>query len=40
MGNRYEEITPELADWISQQHPFFVATALLSAEGHINERHR
>lgn len=36
MGNHYEEITPEIAEWIRQQHLFFVATAPLSAEGHIN----
>jgi hypothetical protein len=36
MGNHYEEITPEISDWIRKQHLFFVATAPLSAEGHVN----
>jgi hypothetical protein len=36
MGKVYEDISPELADWIAQQHLFFVATAPLSREGHVN----
>jgi hypothetical protein len=36
MGKIYEGITPELKKWIDQQYIFFVATAPLSAEGHIN----
>src|ERR1051326_4015670 len=31
-----EEIDEELAEWIRRQHLFFVATAPLSQEGHIN----
>lgn len=36
MGKIYEVITPDLADWIARQHMFFVATAPLAAEGHVN----
>jgi len=36
MGKRYDEITPELAQWISQQKLFFVSTAPLAADGHVN----
>lgn len=36
MGKTYEAITPDLAGWIQQQHVFFVATAPLSADGHVN----
>ncbi|HEY9880711.1 MAG TPA: pyridoxamine 5'-phosphate oxidase family protein [Leptolyngbyaceae cyanobacterium] len=36
MGKLYSEITDELQHWLSQQKVFFVATAPLSAEGHIN----
>lgn len=36
MGKLYTEITPELEAWIGQQRLFFVATAPLAAEGHIN----
>jgi hypothetical protein len=36
MGKVYESITPELANWIQQQHVFFVATAPLSQDGHVN----
>lgn len=36
MGRIYEFIDDELAAWISQQHVFFVATAPLSATGHVN----
>ena len=36
LGKTYEAITPELAAWIQQQHVFFVATAPLSGDGHVN----
>jgi Pyridoxamine 5'-phosphate oxidase len=36
MGKLFDEITPALADWLSQQRVFFVATAPLAAEGLIN----
>jgi Pyridoxamine 5'-phosphate oxidase len=36
MGAVYESISPELAAWISQQKMFFVATAPLSSDGHVN----
>lgn len=36
MGQQYPDITPALAQWIRQQRLFFVATAPLTAEGHIN----
>lgn len=36
MGKIYEEITPELAAWVGQQHMFFVASAPLSPQGHVN----
>lgn len=36
MGKIFEEITPDLKKWIGQQKMFFVATAPLSAEGHVN----
>lgn len=36
MGTLFEEITPELADWVRQQHVFFVASAPLSDTGHVN----
>jgi hypothetical protein len=36
MSKRQETINPELADWIAQQRIFFVATAPLSTDGHIN----
>jgi hypothetical protein len=32
----YDEITPELADWIGRQRMFFVATAPLAAGGLLN----
>jgi hypothetical protein len=31
-----EELTPELCDWIAAQHLFFVATAPLAGDGHVN----
>src|SRR5437016_4248210 len=36
MGRQYEMISPELASWIGRQHVFFVATAPLAADGHVN----
>jgi hypothetical protein len=36
MAKQHNEITPELADWLQEQHLFFVATAPLAAEGLIN----
>ena len=36
MGKVFEEITPQLQEWIRAQHLFFVATAPLAAEGHVN----
>lgn len=36
MGKLYEAIDERLAGWIAQQKIFFVASAPLSAEGHIN----
>lgn len=36
MGKTYESITPELREWIEAQRMFFVATAPLAADNHIN----
>ncbi len=36
MSKQHKNIDPELEGWISRQHVFFVATAPLSAEGHVN----
>ncbi|GAA1947347.1 pyridoxamine 5'-phosphate oxidase family protein [Microbacterium deminutum] len=36
MGKVFDEIDDSLAAWISAQHLFFVATAPLSADGHVN----
>jgi hypothetical protein len=36
VGKLYDEITPELADWLGQQRVFFVATAPLAADGLLN----
>lgn len=36
MGKVFESIHPQLATWIRRQHLFFVGTAPLSAEGHVN----
>ncbi|MGH8020955.1 MAG: pyridoxamine 5'-phosphate oxidase family protein [Opitutaceae bacterium] len=36
MGKVYDELNPELQAWLSRQKVFFVATAPLSADGHIN----
>jgi hypothetical protein len=36
MGKTYERISPDLAEWIARQHVFFVATAPLAPNGHVN----
>lgn len=36
MGKLFETITPQLQHWIAAQQIFFVATAPMSGEGHIN----
>ena len=36
MGKVFNAITPELKKWIEKQRMFFVATAPLSPDGHIN----
>lgn len=36
MAKLFEEITGELREWIGKQQMFFVATAPLAAEGHVN----
>lgn len=36
MGKVFDEITPELAEWLKAQHLFFVATAPLNSEGLVN----
>lgn len=36
MSKQHQNIEPELAVWIEQQRVFFVGTAPLSSEGHVN----
>lgn len=36
MGRVYNEITEPLSTWIAEQHIFFIATAPLGVDGHIN----
>lgn len=36
MGKQFSEISAELQTWIAEQPIFFVGTAPLSAEGHVN----
>jgi hypothetical protein len=36
MGKAFESLTPELRDWLAQQKVFFVATAPLGQNTHIN----
>lgn len=36
MGKIYDAIAPDLSRWIQQQQLFFVSTAPLAADGHIN----
>jgi len=36
VGKLYDGITPELVAWVKEQHLFFVGTAPLAADGHVN----
>jgi hypothetical protein len=36
MSKQRSDIDPELAEWLAQQKVFFVATAPLAADGHVN----
>jgi hypothetical protein len=36
MGKVFDSITPEIREFVEKQHLFFVATAPLSGEGHVN----
>jgi hypothetical protein len=36
MASVHASITPPVAEWIGRQHMFFVATAPLDADGHVN----
>ena len=36
MATFYDSISPDLQEWIEAQHIFFVASAPLRAEGHVN----
>jgi hypothetical protein len=36
MGSIYEVLSPELQDWLKEQKVFFVSTAPMAREGHIN----
>jgi hypothetical protein len=36
VGRTYESIDDEMREWIAAQHLFFVATAPLAADGHVN----
>jgi len=36
MGSVHPSITPPVAEWIRRQHVFFVATAPLDHDGHVN----
>jgi hypothetical protein len=36
MATFYDSISPDLQEWIEAQHIFFVASAPLSAQGHVN----
>jgi hypothetical protein len=36
MGKIFDEIDDKLAAWVEKQHLFFVATAPLAADGHVN----
>ena len=36
MGKQFEGIDPALGEWIRAQHVFFVASAPLTSEGHVN----
>ena len=36
MGKLFESLNPDLQDWLAQQKVFFVATAPLAQDGHVN----
>jgi hypothetical protein len=36
MGKLHDTLSPELQDWLNQQKVFFVATAPLAKDGHVN----
>jgi len=36
VGRTYDTIEPQIVEWIGRQHLFFVATAPLDADGHVN----
>jgi hypothetical protein len=36
VGKLYESLNPELQEWLGQQKVFFVATAPLACDGHVN----
>ncbi len=36
MGKLFDTLTPDLTAWLERQKMFFVATAPLSATGHVN----
>ena len=36
MGKLYDHITPDICAWVGQQHVFFVASAPLAGDGHVN----
>ena len=36
MSKQHEQISPEMAEWIARQRIFFVGTAPLSQDGHVN----
>lgn len=36
MGKLFESLTPDLQEWLAQQKVFFVATAPLAQDGHVN----
>lgn len=36
MGRFYERIGPAVQDWIGKQHVFFVASAPIATDGHVN----
>jgi hypothetical protein len=36
MARTYDALTDDLSRWLLDQHVFFVATAPLSADGHVN----
>jgi hypothetical protein len=36
MGKTHQNITPEISTWIARQRMFFVGTAPMAADGHVN----